>query len=55
MNRRDRRAAALARGKASTPADIPAPLVAEATLAYQEGRLIDAEVVCKQILARETA
>jgi hypothetical protein len=54
MNRRDRRAAALARGKASTPADIPA-LVAEATLAYQEGRLIDAEVVCKQILARETA
>ena len=35
MSRRDRRAA-LVRGKAGTPADIPA-LVAEATLAYQQG------------------
>src|SRR5271168_3239403 len=53
MNRRDRRAA-LARGKTSvvsTPADIPA-LSAEAALAYQQGRIVDAEVACKQILAR---
>ena len=53
MNRRDRRAA-LARGKAvvaSVPPDIPA-LTAEATLAYQQGRIVDAEVACKQILAR---
>jgi SAM-dependent methyltransferase len=53
MNRRDRRAA-LARGKAvvaSTPPDIPA-LTAEASLAYQQGRIVDAEVACKQILAR---
>ena len=56
MNRRDRRAA-LARGKAaaiSAPADIPA-LVAEATLAYQQRRIADAEVACKQILARAPA
>ena len=56
MNRRDRRAA-LARGKAaaiSAPADIPA-LVAEATLAYKQGRIVDAEVACKQILARNPA
>jgi SAM-dependent methyltransferase len=56
MNRRDRRAA-LARGKASvspTPADIPA-LVAEATLAYRQRRIADAEVACKQILARAPA
>src|SRR5271169_865262 len=53
MNRRDRRAA-MARGKAvvaSTPPDIPA-LTAEATLAYQQGRIVDAEVACKQILSR---
>jgi SAM-dependent methyltransferase len=56
MSRRDRRAA-LARGKAavgSTPAEIPA-LAAEATLAYQQGRSVDAEVACKRILAREPA
>jgi len=56
MNRRDRRAA-LARGKAaaiSAPADIPA-LVAEATLAYQQRRIADAEVACKQILVRAPA
>jgi SAM-dependent methyltransferase len=56
MNRRDRRAA-LARGKAavaSAPADIPA-LVAEATLAYQQRRIGDAEVACKQILVRAPA
>jgi ubiquinone/menaquinone biosynthesis C-methylase UbiE len=53
MNRRDRRAA-LARGKAaatSSAPDIPA-LVAEATLAYQQGRIVEAEVACKQILSR---
>jgi SAM-dependent methyltransferase len=56
MNRRDRRAA-LARGKtaaASTPADIPA-LAAEATLAYKQGRIVDAEVACRQVLARAPA
>ena len=56
MNRRDRRAA-LARGKAaaiSAPADIPA-LVAEATLAYQQRRIADTEVACKQILVRAPA
>lgn len=52
MSRRDRRAA-LARGKAGRAADLP-ELVAKATLAYQEGRLLDAEVVCKQILARDS-
>ena len=36
----------------SAPADIPT-LEAEATLAYQQGRLIEAEVVSKQILARD--
>ena len=56
MNRRDRRAA-LARGKsavASTLADLPA-LAAEATLAYQQGRIVDAEVACRQVLARAPA
>jgi tetratricopeptide (TPR) repeat protein len=53
MNRRDRRAA-LARGRAATPADIPA-LAAEATHAYQQRRLTDAEVICKKILARDPA
>jgi SAM-dependent methyltransferase len=51
MNRRERRAA-LARGMAaakSAPDDIPAQL-AEATMAYQERRFIDAEVICKRIL-----
>jgi 2-polyprenyl-3-methyl-5-hydroxy-6-metoxy-1,4-benzoquinol methylase len=49
MSRRDRRAA-LARGKAE-PAANPTELAARATLAFQEGRAIDAEVLCKQILA----
>lgn len=56
MNRRERRAA-LARGKAgerSTPADIPAQM-AEATLAYQQRRFTEAEVICKQILTRAPA
>ena len=56
MNRRDRRAA-LARGLAavaSAPAAIPS-LVAEAALAYQQRRIADAEVACKQILARAPA
>jgi SAM-dependent methyltransferase/tetratricopeptide (TPR) repeat protein len=53
MSRRDRRAA-LAAGKgtaAPVSADIPA-LIAEATLAYREGRALDAEVACKRVLAR---
>ena len=36
------------------PADIPA-LLAEATLAYQQRRIADTEVACKQILARAPA
>ena len=55
MSRRDRRAA-LARGKtaAALPAEIPA-LAAEATSAYQQGRPVDAEVLCKRILGRDSA
>jgi tetratricopeptide (TPR) repeat protein len=56
MNRRERRAA-VARSKAAAhvaSADT-ADLVAEATSAYREGRLDDAEVICKQILARAPA
>lgn len=49
MSRRDRRAA-LARGKAEPPANLT-ELAARATLAFQERRSIDAEVLCKQILA----
>ena len=47
----------MARGKAAvapTPADIPA-LAAEATLAYRQRRIAEAEVACKQILARAPA
>jgi 2-polyprenyl-3-methyl-5-hydroxy-6-metoxy-1,4-benzoquinol methylase len=54
MNRRERRAA-VARGKASSsPADI-ADLTAQAKQAYQQGRLEQAEVICKQILARDAS
>jgi SAM-dependent methyltransferase len=49
MSRRDRRAA-LARGKGASTANLN-ELAAEATLAVQEGRSIDAEVLCKQMLA----
>ena len=49
MSRRDRRAA-LALGKAESTADLT-ELAARATLAFQERRSIDAEVLCKQILA----
>jgi SAM-dependent methyltransferase len=49
MSRRDRRAA-LARGKAPTGASLT-ELAAEATRAVQDGRSLDAEVLCKQILA----
>jgi len=49
MSRRDRRAA-LARGKVE-PAGNLTELAARATLAFQEGRSIDAEVLCRQILA----
>jgi 2-polyprenyl-3-methyl-5-hydroxy-6-metoxy-1,4-benzoquinol methylase/tetratricopeptide (TPR) repeat protein len=50
MSRRDRRAA-LARGKA--PTTNLTGLAAEATLAVQQGRLLDAELLCKRILAIE--
>jgi hypothetical protein len=53
MSRRDRRAA-LARGKALPTVNLP-ELSARATLAFQEGRSIDAEVLCKQILALDAA
>ncbi|MGO9045839.1 MAG: methyltransferase [Xanthobacteraceae bacterium] len=53
MSRRDRRAA-LARGKAQPTANL-SELSARATLAYQEGRSVDAEVLCKQILALDAA
>lgn len=55
MNRRDRRAAA-ARGKvaASSSAGIDG-LVAEATLAYQQGQTTQAEVICRQVLSRAPA
>ena len=50
MSRRDRRAA-WARGKAPTT-DLTG-LAAEATLAVQQGRSLDAELLCKHILAVE--
>jgi tetratricopeptide (TPR) repeat protein len=56
MNRRERRVA-LARGKSAASArsaDI-ADLVVEATLAYQHGRLAEAEVICKQVQGRAPA
>jgi SAM-dependent methyltransferase/tetratricopeptide (TPR) repeat protein len=56
MSRRDRRAA-LARGKAAVgakPVDI-STLATEATNAYNQGRSVDAEVICKQILTRDPA
>jgi Flp pilus assembly protein TadD len=56
MNRRERRAA-VARGKATasvTSAEI-ADLVAEATLAYQQGRSGEAEVICKRVQAHAPA
>jgi hypothetical protein len=49
MSRRDRRAA-LARGKLEPTANLT-ELADRATLAFQESRAIDAEVLCKQILA----
>lgn len=56
MNRRDRRAA-VARGKvaaSAASADLTG-LLAEATRAYQQGQTTQAEVVCRQILARAPA
>jgi 2-polyprenyl-3-methyl-5-hydroxy-6-metoxy-1,4-benzoquinol methylase/tetratricopeptide (TPR) repeat protein len=50
MSRRDRRAA-WARGKA--PTTNLTGLAAEATLAVQQGRSLDAELLCKRILAIE--
>ena len=49
MSRRGRRAA-LARGKPPSTANLT-ELAAEATLALQQGRSLDAELLCKQILA----
>ena len=56
MNRKERRAAfANAKGAASfAPADI-GELVSEATLAYQQGRFPEAEVICKRVQARAPA
>lgn len=54
MNRSQRRAA-VARGNTtvhSTPSDI-AGLMVDANLAYQQGRLEQAEVLCKQVLRRD--
>jgi SAM-dependent methyltransferase len=51
MSRRDRRAA-LARGKAEPAANLT-ELVARATLAFQEGRAIDADMLCHQILTAD--
>jgi 2-polyprenyl-3-methyl-5-hydroxy-6-metoxy-1,4-benzoquinol methylase len=51
MSRRDRRAA-LARGKGEPAANLT-ELVARATSAFHEGRGMDAEVLCKQILATD--
>ncbi len=56
MNRRERRAA-FVRAKAvpgSAPAEM-ADLVAEATLAYQQGQFARAEVICKRLRARAPA
>jgi tetratricopeptide (TPR) repeat protein len=56
MNRKERRAA-FARGKAvasSASADI-ADEVSAATLAYQQGRLTDAEIICKRVQTRAPA
>jgi SAM-dependent methyltransferase len=44
----------MARGKAQPTANLP-ELSARATLAFQEGRSIDAEVLCKHILALDAA
>ena len=51
MSRRDRRAA-LARGKGEPAANLT-ELVVRATSAFHEGRGMDAEVLCKQILAAD--
>jgi 2-polyprenyl-3-methyl-5-hydroxy-6-metoxy-1,4-benzoquinol methylase len=51
MSRRDRRAA-LARGKVEPTANL-AELIARATSAFHEGRGMDAEVLCRQILAAD--
>ena len=53
MSRRDRRAA-LARGKPASTANLN-ELVAEATLAVQEGRPVEAGVLCRQILVLDPA
>jgi Flp pilus assembly protein TadD len=56
MNRRERRAG-LANAKSaasSAPVDI-AELVSEATLAYQQGRFPEAEVICKRVQAHASA
>lgn len=52
MNRKERRAA-LARGKAADATAITiVEQVAEATSAYQQGRLVEAELICLKVQAR---
>ena len=56
MNRKERRAAlANAKTTASSASTDIAGLVSEATLAYQQGRFSDAEVICKRVHARAPA
>jgi Flp pilus assembly protein TadD len=56
MNRKDRRAAfANAKSTANSASTDIAVLVSEATFAYQQGRLPEAEVICKRVQARAPA
>jgi tetratricopeptide (TPR) repeat protein len=56
MNRKERRAAlANAKTTASSGSTDIAGLVSEATLAYQQGRFPQAEVICKRVQARAPA
>jgi tetratricopeptide (TPR) repeat protein len=53
MNRKERRAAAAnAKSITSSASTDIAELVSQATLAYQQGRLPEAEVICKRVQAR---
>jgi tetratricopeptide (TPR) repeat protein len=56
MNRRDRRAAAVqVKGAAGSAAVNIDELVSQATVAYQQGRLAEAEAICKRVQARAPA
>src|SRR5579872_5551349 len=52
MNRRERRAAVARAKSPASAAPTIVELVAEANRAHQQGRAVEAEVICKQILAR---